>query len=117
MESKRARQKRSNLEFIDRTEKAFIKWVQKTGKPKDTKSMIEYFVRHNFIRETIINRWMVLEVYAEELAKTKCPKYPRGVKQRAIWATEERVALGETQIKQTIGHHSYFFRRNKFQFP
>ena len=47
--------------YIERIDKEFIDYARKNGKPRSTKTMIEYLVQHSFLRETIINRWMVLE--------------------------------------------------------
>lgn len=115
--TKSQKQQATNKEFLNRIEDTYYKWRMKKGKHDNAKNLIEFLVRHNFIRETIINRWMALDEYAAQLELTKTPQKPRGVRQIAIWATEELLPLGETQIKANIRNHSTYFRESNFRFP
>jgi hypothetical protein len=116
--NKKQKQQLTNKEFIIRLEDAFSEWRRKKGKADNAANLIEYLVRHNFVPQCLINRFMCLNEYAAQLELTKNPRNKnRGNKQIAIWATEELVPLGETQIKSNIIHHSKFFESNSFRFP
>jgi len=115
--SKVQRQKQTNKEFVDRIDADFDRWRRKKGKANNTRNLLEYLVRHNLMRQTIINRWMTLNEYEAQIQLTKSPKNPKGVKSYAIWGVEELLPLGETQIKANIRNHSTYFRENVFKFP
>ena len=116
--SKKQKQQATNKEFIFRLEDEFNQWRRKKGKADNTKSLIEFLVRHNFLPQCLINRFMCLNEYAAQLELTKNPlNKNRGNKQIAVWATEELLPLGETQIKANIRHHYAFFKYNNSAFP
>lgn len=115
--NKKQKQQLTNKEFIIRLEDAFSEWRRKKGKADNATNLIEYLVRHNFMQQCIINRFMCLDEYDRQLEITKSKKNPRGVKQWAVWACEGLLPLGETQIKANICNHSTYFRRNNLLFP
>lgn len=115
--TKREKQQATNKLFVERVEVMYREWRMKRGKHDTTQNLLEFLVRHNFMREQIINRFVCLSEYERQLNATKSPKRPRGVKQQAIWQTEDIVPLGETQIKSNISHHYHYFRENRFKFP
>ena len=114
--NKREKQKRANIEFSKRIDLAFYDWRKKRGKDSNVHTLLEYLVRHNIINQTIINRWLCIDEYKTQLELTKKIR-PHGNKQIAIWATEELLPLGETQIKSNIVNHATFFRDQAQKFP
>ena len=94
------RQIEANKDFSLRVQGKFKMWCKKKGKLSNHDNFVKFLVRHGFINKTIINRFLSVDLFEEELPKTAKPGYYiRGRKQVAIWNIEDKIPLGETQIK------------------
>lgn len=107
--NKKELQKKTNKEFLE-----IIKYESGSYVNHD---FIYWLLKHNFIKQNIINWYMVLYYYPIELKKTISNKYPKGNKQQAIWAVEEKTPLCETSIKTIVGKRTSYFKENKIKFP
>jgi len=106
-----------NKDFASRVLVKFKKWCLKKGKHPTQENLLGFLIRHSFIDEVNINRFLSLEYYAEELPKTVTPKNKRGVKLRAVWAVEDKLPIKERQIKTNLCHHTTTFRDKPLKFP
>ena len=117
VKNKKQLQQDCYTDFINRIQVKFIGWASKKGKIPTRDNFIKFLIRHNFIDTKIINRFLSIEYYHEELPKTANARYPKGRKQIAVWDAEERLPIAERQIKANLCNHSTYFRDNPFIFP
>ena len=115
--NKRTLQISANKDFISRGQGKFKTWCLKKGKHPTMDNFVGFLIRHSLINETIINRFLCLEYYQEELPKTVNPKRARGAKILAIWNLEDKVPLKETTIKANLSHYRYHFRDKPQKLP
>jgi hypothetical protein len=115
--TKRQLQIKANKDFISRVQAKFSEWCSKKGKHPTQDNFVSYLIRHNFIDETIINRFLCLEYYNEELPKTVNPKRAKGAKILAVWSLEDKLPLKETAIKSNLRHHKRFFNDKPHKLP
>lgn len=115
--TKRQLQIKANKDFITRVQTKFFRWCLKKGKNQTQSNFVAYLIRHNLIDETIINRFMCLEYYKEELPPTVSEKRKKGVKALAIWSIEDRLPLKERQINANLINHACYFKDNIRKMP
>jgi hypothetical protein len=115
--TKRQLQIKANKDFISRVQAKFSEWCSKKGKHPTQDNFVSYLIRHNFIDETIINRFLCLEYYKEELPPTVNEKRKKGVKTLAIWSIEDRLPLKERQINANLINHACYFKDNIRKMP
>ena len=108
--------KQSNKQFVQDVSKMFESWARKNDMDSSVESMMQFFVAHNFMRQSIVNRFRVLTEYEKAIKDTVCDRYPRGNKTHAIWHVENVVPLCESQIKNILRNHSVYFRENRLKF-
>lgn len=107
----------ANKDFSQRIQKGFKSWCAKKGKKPTQENLIKYMVRHGFVLERIINRYLSLALYKEELPKTATDRWKVGRRIIAVQNIEDRVPLHETQIKSNINNHATAFRDRMKRFP
>jgi hypothetical protein len=106
----------ANKNFSVRVQDKFKAWCKKKGKVTSTDNFVKFLVRHNFINKTIINRFLSVDLFEEELPKTANKLNPKGRKQVTVWNIEDKIPLGETWIKSNINNHKYYFRDRPSRF-
>lgn len=111
------RQIEANKDFSERLQKKFKTWCSKKGKHHTQANFVKFLVRCNFIKPTIINRFLSVDLFNEELPKTANRSNPKGRKQVTILNIENKVPLSETWIKSNITHHRHYFRDRSSRFP
>lgn len=108
--NKNDRQQRTNLKFIELLEEELLEWTKlKTIEP-DTTALLAYMVKHNLLRQSIINKYVVINLYKDFLATSKN-------KEEAIYKLSDLLPLENRQIKNILGNHYVKFCPNRFKFP
>jgi hypothetical protein len=107
----------ANKNFSVRVQDKFKAWCKKKGKVNNTDNFVKFLVRHNFINKTIINRFLSVDLFNEELPKTANRLNPRGRKQIAVWNIEDKIPLSEHSIKANLIHHRHYFRDRPSRLP
>lgn len=107
----------ANKDFVSRIQGRFKSWCMKKGKHPTPDNFVSFLIRHNFINETIVNRFLSLEYYKEELPSTVNEKRKKGVKTLAIWSVEDKLPLAERQINANIYNHACYFKDNPHKLP
>jgi len=105
------RQIQANREFLKRVQTTFKSWCAKKAKQPTQENLIKYLVRGGFIKETIINRFLSIELYKDELPKTA------GRKIIAIYNLEDKLPLSTTQIKSNVYFHAAYFKDRSNRLP
>jgi len=111
------RQIEANKDFSERLQKKFKLWCSKKGKHHTEANFVKFLVRCNFINKTIVNRFLSVDLFEEELPKTANRLNPRGRKQVTIWNIEDKIPLGETWIKSNVVNHRNYFKDRSSRFP
>ena len=70
--------------------------------------IIRFLIRHNIIRQTIVNRFVVIRVYPEYLE--------RFGKQKAVGQMSKVLPITESAIYSILANHYSYFRPNKIDF-
>lgn len=107
----------ANKEFLARIIPNFSKWCKIKGKKNTPENLLKYMVRHRFVENKTINRFLSVELYKEELPKTITKKAPYGVKQNAVWKVEEIIPIKEVQIRSNLINYNSYFRDRRVRFP
>ena len=107
----------ANKDFITRVQTKFYRWCMKKGKNPTQDNFVGFLIRHNFINEVLVNRFLCLEYYDAALPETVNPRRPKGAKILAVWSLEDKLPLKETAIKSNLTHHRCFFRDNPHKLP
>ncbi len=111
------RQIDANIEFLKRVQTTFKSWCAKKAKQPTQENLIKYLVRGGFIKETIINRFLSIELYKDELPKTANRRHPAGRKIIAIYNLEDKLPLSTTQIKSNVYFHAAYFKDRVNRLP
>jgi hypothetical protein len=114
---KRVKQQQANEAFLFRIEQEFVAWAAKKGYSENLENFTRFLVCHSFIPIVLVNRYLCISEYHNQLDLTKTEQKPNGIKERAFWNTENLVPLGETQIKHNVRNHSVYFRERFDFFP
>jgi hypothetical protein len=97
-------------EFIDRIDKEFAGWRRRKGQAATVQNVVEFLLGSGFIPETIANRWLVIQLYPEELAKTKTKKRPTGSREQALLAVSGITGIPRTTIQTILAHKNRAFK-------
>ena len=111
------RQIDANREFLKRVQTTFKSWCTKKAKQPTQENLVKYLVRGGFIKETIINRFLSIELYRDELPKTANRRHPAGRKIIAIYNLEDKLPLSTTQIKSNVYFHAAYFKDRVNRLP
>lgn len=79
----------------------------KLGEMPDIQKIIGFLVRHNIIRQSIINRYVVIKLYPEYIER-----FER--KDRAVTELSKILPLESTAIYNILSNHYAYFFPNKF---
>lgn len=109
-EWKAQRQKETNIQFCKVVAQHFNEWCELQGLEVNALSMAAFMVKHNLIKQSIINRYMVVNMYPESLQR-------EGGKERAVFAISNKLPLEPPAIWSILAHHYTYFRPNRFEFP
>ena len=71
-------------------------------------TIIRFLIQHNIIRQSIVNRFVVLKIYPEYLE--------RYGKQKAIGEMAKILPLEQSSIYSILANHYSYFRPNKIDF-
>ena len=77
----------------------------------NTTGIIAYLVKHNLIRQSVINQYVAVHVYPDFL------EAEGGKKDMAVNAMANFMPLEPRQIYNLLGNHYVKFKPNKFKFP
>lgn len=80
---------------------------EKLGEVQKLDKIIAFFVRHNIIRQSIVNRYVVIKLYPEYF-----DKYEK--KDRAVNEMSKILPLQPTAIYNILSNHYAYFFPNKF---
>jgi hypothetical protein len=80
------------------------------GIEPSVEQIIGYLVRHNVIRQSIINRYMVVNLYPDTREK-------EGGKEKAVWSLSNRLPLEPKAIYHILSNHYCYFAPNRFRYP
>jgi DNA-directed RNA polymerase subunit F len=108
--NKNDRQQRTNLKFIELLEEELLQWCKMKNIEVSTSAFLAYMVKHNLIRQSVINNYVVINLYKETLANSKN-------KEEAIYKLTDLLPLENRQIKNILGNHYVKFSPNRFKFP
>jgi len=109
-EWKAQRQHNTNVEFCKTIAKHVEDWCELQGLEVNALSMAAFLVKHNVIKQPIINRYMVVNMYPNFLEN-------EGGKERAVFAMSNKLPLEPSAIWSILAHHYTYFRPNRFDFP
>jgi hypothetical protein len=71
-------------------------------------SIIRFLVKHNIIRQSIVNRFVVIKIYPEYLE--------RFGKAKAVGEMAKFMPIGESAIYSILANHYSYFRPNRIDF-
>lgn len=97
-------------EFTARIDKKFAQWRRLKGKPASVEALLGFLLAGGFISESIVKRWLVLELYPEELEKTKTRHRPTGSREQAILAVSGLTGVSRTHIQTILAHKNQYFK-------
>jgi hypothetical protein len=83
--------------------------LQKLGAIPELTDIIRHFVRFNIIRQSIINRYVVIKLYPDYLER-----YDK--KDRAVNEMSKVLPLEPTAIYNILSNHYAYFHPNKIDF-
>lgn len=109
-EFKTHRQQRTNELFCKELAQEVSEWCERQGLEPDTTSIIAYLVKHNLVRQSVINKYTALQIYPSFIEA-------EGGKDRAVMAMSNVLPLEPRQIYNILGNHYVKFKPNKFKFP
>ena len=72
--------------------------------------IIRYMVSHNIIRQSMINRYMVIKLYPEYLEAY-------GSKMKAVTELAKILPIHEQGVYSILANHYFYFVKNKLLFP
>jgi hypothetical protein len=104
------RQQRTNKRFIELLEQELLQWCKIKNIEATPSAFLAYMVKHNLLRQSVINKYVVINLYKETLESSKN-------KEQAIYKLSNLLPLENRQIKNILGNHYVKFCPNKFIFP
>lgn len=84
--------------------------TEKLGDCPELTKIVAFFVRHNIIRQSIINRYVVIKLYPEFIER-----YEK--KDKAVRELSKILPLECTAIYNILSNHYAYFFPNKFDIP
>jgi hypothetical protein len=107
----RERQQKTNEYFIKNLGEEVAAWCELNKIPEGPEAFLAYMVRHNFLRQSVINQYVATKAYKEKREEAAS-------KEQAVWALCELLPLEERQIWNLLSNHYIKFTKpNKFKFP
>ena len=97
-------------DFIDRIDKEFANWRRRKGQAATVQNVVEFLLDGGFVPETIAKRWLVIQLYPEEMAKTKTKKRPTGSREQALLAVSGLTGISRTHIQSILAHKNRAFK-------
>jgi ABC-type transport system involved in Fe-S cluster assembly fused permease/ATPase subunit len=82
---------------------------QALGKVPEVTEVVKYLLRFNIVRQSIINRYVVIKLYPEYLER-----YEK--KDRAVNAMAKVLPLEATAIYNILSNHYAYFHPNRIEF-
>lgn len=82
---------------------------EKLGEIPNLQAIIFYLLKYNIVRQSVINRYVVIKVY---------PEYLERFEKKAVAVTEltKVLPVEETAIYNILSNHAGYFMPNKFDF-
>ena len=103
IEWKAERQRLANTDFCKLITDHAKEWCDLHNKECSVENIISFLVRHNIIKQPIINRYLVINKYPEILDD-------EGGKEKAVFALSNKLPLEPKAIYHIIKNHSGYFR-------
>lgn len=75
---------------------------------ENSEQVIKFLIKYNIIRQTIVHRFVVLNIYPDYLE--------RYGKQKAVGEMSKILPLESSSIYSILSNHSSYFRPNKIDF-
>jgi hypothetical protein len=107
---KAQRQHQTNIDFCKTLATHVETWCELQGLEVNALSMAAFMVKHNLVKQSMINRYMVVNMYPDYLES-------EGGKERAVFAMSNKLPLEHGAIWSILAHHYVYFRPNRFDFP
>lgn len=104
------KQMQSNLEFCKIIESKVLEYCSDNKQDASYTEVIKYLVSHNVIRQSMINRFMVIELYKEYLDEY-------GSKMKAVDELSKALSIKKESVYSILANHYMYFRRNRYKFP
>lgn len=82
---------------------------EKLGEIPNLQAIIFYLLKYNIVRQSVINRYVVIKIYPEYLERFE-------KKHRAVLELEKILPLDEVTIYTILSNHAGYFMPNKFDF-
>jgi hypothetical protein len=109
-EWKAQRKQQTNIDFCKTLAAAVETWCELKGLEVNALSMAAFMVKHNLVNQSMINRYMVVNMYPDFLES-------EGGKEKAVFAMSNKLPLEDGAIWSILAHHYAYFRPNRFDFP
>jgi hypothetical protein len=104
------RQQKTNEEFIKILSQELREWCDREEIEESLEAFLAYMVKHNLIRQSLINRYTTINKYKEIRPKKK-------YKEEAIRELADLLPLDPRQIWNILGNDYKKFNPNLFKFP
>ncbi len=82
---------------------------EKLGEIPNLQAIIFYLLKYNIVRQSVINRYVIVKIYPEFLERYK-------KKAQAVTELTKILPVEETAIYNILSNHSTYFLPNKFNF-
>ena len=102
-------QRKNNITFIDLINEQYLEYCQIEKLQIETKSLLKFLVIHNVLRESIINRFVVLELYKEYIQDN--------TRAEAIKIIQKETGIEQRAIYSILANYYVYFRKNRLKFP
>lgn len=103
-------QSKVNKEFCNLLNENIKEYCDISKREVTPETIIEYLVTHNVIRQSMINRYMVIKLYPEYLEEY-------GSKMRAVKELSRNLPIHENGVYSILANHYFYFTKNKMKFP
>ena len=103
-------QSKVNKEFCNLLNENIKEYCDISKREVTPDTIIEYLVTHNVIRQSMINRYMVIKLYPEYLEEY-------GSKMRAVKELSRTLPIHENGGYSILANHYFYFTKNKMKFP
>ena len=107
---KAQRQQQTNIDFCKTLAAHVETWCELQGLEVNALSMAAFLVKHNVVKQSVINRYMVVNMYPKFLES-------EGGKEKAVFAMSNKLPIEDGAIYSILSHHYAYFRPNRFDFP
>jgi hypothetical protein len=108
--NKKERQQNTNIKFIELLSEELKEWCELQNIEPSTEALVAYLIKHNLLKQSIINKYVTINLYPEIKAESKN-------KEEAVATLSNLLPLECRQIKNYLGNYYIKFKPNKFKFP